>query len=263
MVNNGSSTLQTVCMIAVQCLERLKFVHEKSLVHRDLKPQNLVIGRKSHLKRKIYLIDFGLACYYRSTKTGKYFDYRDRGPALGTLRFMSRKAHRGATQSPRDDLESLGYLLVYFLKGKLPWMNVIAETVKQRFNIVEDLKINTSVKDLCTNLPDEFGKYLEYARKLGYYEDPDYDYMRSLFKNLMKRSGFKNDCGFDWEDENLYSVANVAPSGSALSDIKSNEVENRKCFMKSCRLFRRRKDQELPPSIETLIETSEDESNQK
>ncbi|CAA7034030.1 unnamed protein product [Microthlaspi erraticum] len=116
---NKRFTLKTVLMLADQMINRLEFLHSKSYVHRDIKPDNFLMG----LGRtdRVYMIDFGLAKRYRDSSTHRHIPYRDNKSLVGTPSYVSLNTHIGIEQSRRDDMESLGYVLMYFLKGSLPW----------------------------------------------------------------------------------------------------------------------------------------------
>mmetsp|Transcript_27303 Transcript_27303/g.20438 ORF Transcript_27303/g.20438 Transcript_27303/m.20438 type:complete len:135 (+) Transcript_27303:419-823(+) len=116
----GRFSLKTVLMIAHQILGTIARLHAKNFVHRDIKPENFLmgLGRKSHI---VHLIDFGLAKRYRDGKTHQHIPYKENKNLTGTARYASVNAHLGIEQSRRDDLESIGYILVYFANGSLPW----------------------------------------------------------------------------------------------------------------------------------------------
>lgn len=119
--NARKFSVKTVVMFGIQALDRLEFLHNKHFIHRDLKPDNFLIGLDRH-KHVIHLIDFGLSKKY-ITREGKHIPYRDGKNLTGTARYASINTHLGVEQGRRDDIESLCYIMLYFLRGSLPWMN--------------------------------------------------------------------------------------------------------------------------------------------
>jgi len=166
-------------------------------MHRDIKPDNFLIGTNKSL-HIIYTIDFGLTKHYKDPNTGAHIPYRDKKNLTGTARYASLNTHLGIEQSRRDDLESLGYILVYFLRGSLPWQGLQAKTRKEKYTKIKDKKALTSIETLCEGLPLEFAAYLKYCRGLKFDEDPDYDRLRKLFTNLFSTQKYAPDCMFDW-----------------------------------------------------------------
>jgi len=190
-------TLKTVLMIADQMLYRIEYVHSKNFIHRDIKPDNFLIGhgKKSNI---VYLIDFGLAKKYRDPKSQQHIQYRENKSLTGTARYASVNAHLGIEQSRRDDLEAIGYVLMYFNRGQLPWQGFQANTKEEKYHKIMESKRSTSVENLCKGFPAVFASYLNYCRALRFEDRPDYAYLRRLFKDLFMREGFVNDGMFDW-----------------------------------------------------------------
>eukprot|EP00638_Chattonella_subsalsa_P005079 CAMPEP_0117752090 /NCGR_PEP_ID=MMETSP0947-20121206/11396_1 /TAXON_ID=44440 /ORGANISM="Chattonella subsalsa, Strain CCMP2191" /LENGTH=439 /DNA_ID=CAMNT_0005570661 /DNA_START=354 /DNA_END=1676 /DNA_ORIENTATION=+ len=194
--------LKTVLMLADQLLSRLEYVHTKSFIHRDVKPDNFLIGLGKR-QNIIHIIDFGLAKKYRDPRTHQHIPYRDNKNLTGTARYASINTHIGIEQSRRDDLESLGYVLMYFIRGSLPWQGLKANTKKQKYERIMDRKMSTSTEQLCKGYPAEFRSYFEYCRSLRFEDRPDYAYLKRLFKELFYRKGYQYDNMFDWTVLNL------------------------------------------------------------
>ncbi|EJW88920.1 protein kinase domain-containing protein [Wuchereria bancrofti] len=180
-------------------MRRIEYVHMKHLIYRDVKPENFLIGRHSTRKQHLlHIIDFGLAKEYIDCDTGKHIAYREHKSLTGTARYMSINTHLGKEQSRRDDLEALGHMFMYFLRGSLPWQGLKADTLKERYQKIGDTKRATPIEVLCEGFPEEFAQYLRYARRLDFFEAPDYEYCYNLFKSVLDRLGYTYDYEFDW-----------------------------------------------------------------
>ena len=131
-------------------------------------------------------------------RTGEHIKYRDNKELTGTARYASINTHLGIEQSRRDDLEGLGYVLIYFLRGSLPWQGLDAKTKKEKYENIRDVKQSTPIESLCKEFPDEFIDYIKYCRKLNFADVPDYTYLKKLFKDLFIKSGFELDFLYDW-----------------------------------------------------------------
>ena len=194
--------LKTVLMLADQLVSRLEYVHTKSFIHRDVKPDNFLIGlgKRQHV---IHVIDFGLAKKYRDPRSHQHIPYRENKNLTGTARYASINTHIGIEQSRRDDLESLGYVLMYLIRGSLPWQGLKANTKKLKYERIMDRKMSTSTESLCKGFPAEFRSYFEYCRSLRFEDRPDYAYLKRLFKELFYRKGFQYDNMYDWTVQNM------------------------------------------------------------
>lgn len=146
----------------------------------------------------MYVIDFGLAKRFRDPKTGEHIPYRDGKNLTGTARYATVNTHLGIEQSRRDDLESLGLVLIYLYKGQLPWQGLPARTKKEKYEKIKEKKLFTQVDALTKGMPAEFEQYLSYCRSMKFEEKPDIAYLRKLFKDLFDTMGLEYDFVFDW-----------------------------------------------------------------
>ena len=199
--------LKTVCLIGKEMVKRLENMHEKGILHRDLKPNNLTWGNynssynnisnnNSIINNKynkldintIFLIDFGLSCYYLESGIGsKHYKIKNNLSFVGTLRYASLNSHKGIRQSRRDDLESMIYILIYFLKGKLPWQDVKAKQKEERHKLITEIKSKVTIESLCENTPKEFAELLTYVKNLEFEETPLYTKFYAFFHNLIEK----------------------------------------------------------------------------
>ena len=201
---NKKFSIKNVCLIALQMLERIEFVHNKNIIHRDIKPDNFVMGieNKSHI---IYLLDFGLSKKYRSSRSKQHIKFVRNKKLTGTARYASINALGGCEQSRRDDLEAIGYVLLYFLISKLPWQGLKLKSGEDRYQKILEKKMSfkpEDFKNLYKDLvPDEVVEYIRYTRKLDFEENPDYNKLRLLFINILNKLNCEYDFLFDWMKE--------------------------------------------------------------
>jgi len=193
---NRVFSLKTTLMIGLQIFDLIEHLHKCNYIHRDLKPENFLIGINNN-RYYIYMIDFGLAKPFKNNErvhmkmnTGKKL--------VGTARYASINSHNGIEISRRDDLESLIYLLIYFLKGSLPWQGLPGRTREEKYEIIKQRKISTTNEALCMSLPIEFLYFLNHVKSLQFKEKPKYKYLRELLTGLMTKMHYTMDHNYDW-----------------------------------------------------------------
>ena len=196
--NNRYFGTKDICLMGIQILDRLEWIHSKNIIHRDIKPDNFLIGDKD--PNTIYLIDFGLSSKYRSSKTGKHKKFGFTGKLTGTTKYSSANTIRGVEQSRKDDLISVAYMIIFFMKGNLPWQDIDSEDEVNKFTKIYLMKKNIKESELCAGLPVEIYKFLKYVQNLDFEEKPNYDYLRSLFIDLLKKRGiiYNEKIVFSW-----------------------------------------------------------------
>ena len=196
---NKKFTLKTVLMIAIQVLNRIETLHSEGFIHRDIKPDNFLIGVKKKKRGRIFLIDFGLSKKY-ITKKNKHIPYNDKKNFTGSYRYSSIRNHKGIEQSRRDDLESIGYMLIYFLTKKLPWQGAGGTDRKTKRKNIFNIKKKISLNSLCKNIPTEFLLYMKHCRSLKFTDKPNYKLLKELFIDLFKSKHYKLDFIYDWNN---------------------------------------------------------------
>jgi casein kinase 1 len=187
-------------MLADQMLNCLEFMHSMGYVHRDIKPDNFLMGRGQR-EKQVFLIDYGLAKNYREIP--EWIDplrakYRN---ITGTARYCSIGALKGQDQFPKDDLESLGYVWVYLLKGDLPWMGQDPLLLEDKVERICELKERITIESLCDGLPDEFIQFFHSVRGLQPDEVPPYSVYRQAFRDLFLEKGYVYDCDYCWKEK--------------------------------------------------------------
>lgn len=182
--NNKKFNLPTVFCIAKQIMALMEEIHTRQFIHRDIKPNNFMIGCGDQ-SDQVHILDFGLSKKYIN-ENQQHVPFRNERSLIGTARYASINMHMGFEPSRRDDLESIGYMLIYFLKGALPWQGLRKKKGKVDIKKIGEIKICTKLSDLCQDTSDCFIKYIEYCRGLKYDEDPNYEYINKLFDDEMK-----------------------------------------------------------------------------
>ena len=214
LINKYSTfSIKTTAMLGYQMVNILQYIHDRHIIHRDIKPDNFVMGAKED-NAKLYILDFGLAKKYRSSRTLVQYPFIKKKKLTGTARYASINALEAYEQSRRDDLESVGYVLMYFLRGNLPWQGLKVRSKEDRYKKILEKKKETTSQELCKDFPYEFYEYVEYTRNLEYEENPDYDFLRKKFSDVLKGANEEMDYIYDWT------------TGSDLKKRKNKNEEN-------------------------------------
>ena len=229
-------SIKTTSMLGYQMVTILQYIHDRHIIHRDIKPDNFVMGAKENNAR-LYFLDFGLAKKYRSSRTLIQYPYIKKKKLTGTARYASIHALEAYEQSRRDDLESVGYVLMYFLRGELPWQGLRVKSKEDRYKKILEKKKDTSSEELCVGFPSEFYNYVNYCKNLEYAENPDYDMLKQLFLDVIKKKKEKMDYIYDWTSnsdlQRRKDHKNKNNSEEDESGVKSNEDKDKNKEMDS------------------------------
>ncbi|KAG5486655.1 hypothetical protein CUR178_08022 [Leishmania enriettii] len=202
----GRFSLKTTILLASQMLSRLEYIHSVGYVHRDLKTDNFLVGKGSFSNR-IFMIDFGLSSKFicsngehRAMFTGRYF--------LGTSRFASLRTHQGYSQSRRDDLEQLVYIMIYMYRGRLPWSGLSIKDLSAKERKIGQIKADLSCSQICAKCPQAFEHLLFYARNMEFAETPQYDMCHALLQSVLDAMSPREtmDYVFEWNVQPHKSV---------------------------------------------------------
>ena len=226
----GKFTLATTLKICTQVLDILKEIHSRGIVLRYLKPGNIVIG-KGENKDYIYLIDFEIAKKF--IKDGKHIPDKEGKKVKGNRDFISLNTHCGKQVSRRDDIECLGYLLIFFMKGELPWTHI------KHSNDIKQKKLKISIDELCEGLSEEFKELIKYSRELEFEQEPDYCYLKGLLEKVAEKNRIDLDnVKYDWvikeeeeklkeeQDKNKKDIENKT-EGEKLEELNEEQNEEK------------------------------------
>lgn len=189
--NNTCFDIGTTLKLGIDMIEIMKNLHNAKIIHRDIKPNNFMVGKED--PENVYIMDFGLAKQY--IKNGKHIKHKTGKPLIGTARYTSVNVHMGIEPCRRDELEAIGYMLVYFLKGKLPWQGLKKKgqvmTRSEQIEKIGNVKIAIKTSKICEDIPECFNTYIDATKSLKFFEDPDYDYLKSIFRDYAGKNGIK------------------------------------------------------------------------
>ena len=178
-------------------INRIEYIHSKYIIHRDIKPENFLLGKAK--QKTIYLIDYGCSKLYMNAKKHEHIPFKEGiQNIIGTERYCSIYTHLGKEQSRRDDIESFVYVMIYLLKGKLPWMGIRAKTKREKVDKIKEKKLTVTCKELCDDY-EEVWELLNYAREMRYEEEPDYKMIKNTILEMLDQRDIKEDNVIEWE----------------------------------------------------------------
>lgn len=218
----GRFSLRTVILLALQLLDRVQMVHSAGIVHRDIKPDNFMLSLSG---RRVLLVDFGLFKQYVNPETMEHIPDEENHQLMGTPRYASVSCHLGHQLSRRDDLESLGYVLVFLLAGGLPWAIEEATAPQDRqmeiYDQMATMKQQMGPAGLTSHyrIPEVFARLIDYAQNLRFNQEPDYGFLRGLFTAELRLRGWTIEDKLDWEmsesEREQWRATESAPSREA------------------------------------------------
>lgn len=189
-------SLKTTCMLFLQMLQLVRMLHQRDYLHRDIKPDNFLFGYASK-SPQLFAVDFGLAKKYKTPEG--HIQFCEKQSLTGTARYASYNAHKGYELSRRDDLEAIGYMMLNFVQGHLPWEETCSSHFTTMFGSIGKMKEIDEILKFCENLPPQFSTYMRYCRKLEFDEEPNYNHLEMLVQDIALQYGFSlTDNIFDW-----------------------------------------------------------------
>ena len=227
LFKKSKNRIKDLCMAAIQIIDRLKFIHSKFIVHRDIKPDNFLVGNPDF--STIYIIDFNLSRKYRSSRTGKHINFFINKTNPGTIDYLSLNVTSGIEPTRRDDLESMAYMLIFLSKGVLPWSNVRGKNINEIAYKIYKIKKYISLEKLCEDLPNEIILFIKYVKLLKFDETPNYTYLQNLFFTILKNMNQENDLNFSWMNEKDRTILrNKAKSPNFPKNLNNSNKSNSK-----------------------------------
>lgn len=190
-------SIQTTISLTIELVSILESLHDAGVLHRDIKLQNFLSGYGN--PTSFYVCDFGLSDFYIDPNSNQHIPLTKGHSRYGTVRYASLNNHRGVEQSRRDDLESLGFVVIYAARGNVPWQTIRNEDRRKKWSQVYDMKRRIVLEELCADLPPCFVDFMKYVRGLAFDARPDYNLIRQFFKRDYDVANFKRANKYDWE----------------------------------------------------------------
>ena len=194
-LKNKKFSIKTTCMLGIQMIERIEYIHSQKIIHTNLKPNPFILGKKSK-SHILFLSDFCSAKKY--WMHNEHIKFSEGKTNFGSAKFLSSNALNGYEVSRRDDLESIAYIIIYFIKGSLPWQGLELNSKEEKFKKICEIKNQITPKGLCEDLPEEFEKFVEYIKNLEFADVPNYNQLKDLLKKLIEKLGEEIDFWYDW-----------------------------------------------------------------
>lgn len=217
----GKLDIGTVMKLAITIISHLEKIHRAGIIHRDIKPNNFMFGINEHAS-DLYVMDFGLSKKWLID--GNHIEFKVGRSMIGTARYASMNIHHGTEPSRRDDMEAVGYMLVYLAKGSLPWQGLKKKTKDDPTDKIGDKKMMVDLKVLCAGLPDCFYDYINYTRNLQFTDKPDYEYLRELFITVAKSNNIA--LKYFWEDTGNRPMDNKNVNHKVSTPVTPNSISN-------------------------------------
>jgi serine/threonine protein kinase len=255
----GRLSLLTSVLVAEQLIQRIEYLHSKGMIHRDIKPENFMFGIKERAHH-VYMIDFGLSKNYwerdGAEGKGKHIPMKSGYRRGGTARYISLNAHEGLEQSRRDDLESIGHMLLYLYLGKLPWSHYDMHSAEYA-DLVANKKKITPLSEICRGAPKEFEEYMEQCRGLSFEQQPDYDALYKMFHSC--RPDTVKDYDLEWLRERVdFDPAMLEPLEPRArvpqpDDLPIHASRKRRSLMRLMSMLKPRFRQEKPVRLSKVL----------
>ena len=231
---NKNIILKDILIVGMQIIDRLNFIHSRNIIHLDIKPSNFLLGKYN--KNIIYMIDFGFSKKFRSSRTGKHIKYFKAKNFTGNLKYSSVNTMIGISPSRRDDIESLGYMLIYLYNRELPWESLTFKSKDEISQKIYEKKKLITMEELCKDMPKEMLEFMKYTKSLKFEEEPNYNYLTNLLGVMLKKINKENDAIFSWVKNESFSKSDILSTYSTIERKKKlspfisilNKIKNRK-----------------------------------